>query len=62
MSRRLVLKWPQFHVRHVMGFEYIFECWFVVDVIVEVKVWCDLCEKPSIGFGILKDSFMSSIR
>ena len=25
---------------------------FGVDVIVELGVWCDLCEKPSIGFRI----------
>jgi hypothetical protein len=61
MSRRLVLKWPHVQVRHVMGFEYIFEYWFVVDVLVELRVWCDLCERLSIGFGILKDSFMSSM-
>ena len=30
---RLVLRCPQYHVRYVMGFEYICVCWFVVDVI-----------------------------
>lgn len=36
-------------------------CWFGVDVIVDVGVMCDLCEKPSIGCRILRDSFISSL-
>ena len=41
----------QFHVKHVMRFGYMFVYWFGVDVdvIIEIGVWCDLCEKPSIG-------------
>jgi hypothetical protein len=39
----------------------MFVCQFGVDVIVELGVWCDLCEKPSIGCRILRDSFMSSM-
>ena len=41
MSRRLMGKCLQFHARHVMGFGYMFECWFVVDAIVELEGWCD---------------------
>lgn len=42
---------PQLHVKHVVGSGYTFGYWFgvEVDVIVELGVWCDLCEKPSIG-------------
>jgi hypothetical protein len=43
-----VLRCPQFYVRHVMGYGYIFVCWVGVDVIVELGVWCDLYKKPSI--------------
>lgn len=48
---KLVLRCPQFHVRHVAGSGNMFICLFVVDVIVELKVWCDLCEKP-VGMGV----------
>ena len=48
---------PQFHVWHVMGSRYMFVCWLVVDVIVELGVWRDLYEKLSIGCRILRDFF-----
>lgn len=28
-SWRLVLRWPQFHVVHVIGYEYVWVCMFV---------------------------------
>lgn len=40
----------------------MFVCWFGVDYIVDLIVFlCDLCETPSIGCRILRDSFVSSI-
>ena len=46
-----------------MGFGYMFVCWFGVDVIiVQLKFWCDLCEKPSIGCRIPRDVFYKFYR
>ena len=42
-----------------MGSWYIFVCQFDVDVMAELGVWCDLCEKSSIGCRILRDFLMS---
>ena len=40
-----------------MGSRYMFVCWFGVDVIVELGIQCDLCEKPSTGCRNLRDLF-----
>ena len=44
-----------------MGFGYMFEFWVVVDAIVELGGWCDLCENMSIGCKILRELFMSTM-
>ena len=44
-----------------MGYGYMFVCCFGIDVIAEIGVWYDLCEKPSSGCRILRDFFMSSM-
>ena len=43
------------------GSQHMFVCWFGVDVIVEFKILCDFCEKPSIGCRILRDFCIGSM-
>lgn len=42
-----------------MGFGYMFVCWIGADINVELMVWCDLCEKLSVGYKTLMNSFIS---
>ena len=44
-----------------MGSRVMFICWFGFDVIVELRIWSDLCGKLNMGCGILRDSFMHSM-
>lgn len=56
MSWRLKLRCPQFHVRHVFGFE-----WQEVCAVVEGVVggfWCVFWEKPCMSVRVLRASFM----
>lgn len=40
-----------------MGPRYMFLCWFVVDNIIELGFWCNLCEKPCVFCIIYKGLF-----